>query len=757
MKVEYQRCSFFCIAQIAACRCEETLGGESGTRFTLPKLNGLHFIHTLIIHTCDLLIIPNGTFDGVVFHQLIKLVAIKQVVLSPWTFRGILRSPHELIIQEANFHRIPKNAFSGLSNLKHIWFRNATIGSIAARAFEHNFSGKMHEVENFFIRGNVRIRSLGAMVFSDSQIAQLVFEDVRMSTNELCFIGVEVNKLMLMRCRWRNRRTRHLSRFISQSIDHVHLINTTVDRLALSTFFNSTKIQIDQSTIAELSPATSNLRARSIYFFKSTIKQITSNAFHNINSIELLEVVQSKIGIISERAFRNANIETLLFDKSSIDQIHTTSFEKTRIRTLQWSECEIGGMSANIFLNTIIQQILISKSKVTSIANNCFADLILATFLIVDSKMSQIGSSPFANVQVENLTLHNNEFTFGDFGTIFAQLGVLSLTATNNVFGCDPNDCETNALLLNNDERYMPWYFENNRCLKSHGKEICKRELEWTDRGGVHCRGRHQIVECVCDGDTTSDKSVQLPQTNASILLIGDCIQLHINSASTSRVTSLHIYRIETLQLLRLPPRLKTLQIFHSRVHFINENAFAYLNMDRVEVIATHINTIERYAFRDSSVKTFILRDSALLNAERHAFGSSSIENFYAEICKFYRVDNLWSYLNNVSIRQSFVDNPIELMRLRTFCFEDSDSACECVPDEFIERNRCETRIESCPESDISVENWQTKFCMKADQHNSGTASVKADSNRRFSVLLIPDCNKLAAMIFLLYRFAVVV
>lgn len=99
----------------------------------------------------------------------LKLIAIRKVVIESWAFRGVLRSPRELIIQEANLQRIPTNAFTGLSNLKHIWFRNCTITSIAANAFEY-----LSNVEYIYFRDSTIVQ-LDNFAFSKSVIFFNVF------------------------------------------------------------------------------------------------------------------------------------------------------------------------------------------------------------------------------------------------------------------------------------------------------------------------------------------------------------------------------------------------------------------------------------------------------------------------------------------------------------------------------------------------------------------------------------------------------
>uniref|UniRef100_A0A914R6M5 Uncharacterized protein n=1 Tax=Parascaris equorum TaxID=6256 RepID=A0A914R6M5_PAREQ len=98
----------------------------------------------------------------------LKLIAIRKVVIESWAFRGILRSPRELIIQESNLPRIPTNAFTGLSNLKHIWFRNCTITSIAANAFEY-----LSNVEYIYFR-DATIVQLDNFAFSNESSVDFI-------------------------------------------------------------------------------------------------------------------------------------------------------------------------------------------------------------------------------------------------------------------------------------------------------------------------------------------------------------------------------------------------------------------------------------------------------------------------------------------------------------------------------------------------------------------------------------------------------
>lgn len=53
-------------------RCEDALGGAHGKEFRLPQFRGIQFIDSLVIHSCDKVIIPNDTFSGSSVQHTIK-------------------------------------------------------------------------------------------------------------------------------------------------------------------------------------------------------------------------------------------------------------------------------------------------------------------------------------------------------------------------------------------------------------------------------------------------------------------------------------------------------------------------------------------------------------------------------------------------------------------------------------------------------------------------------------------------------------
>uniref|UniRef100_A0A915C7Q6 Uncharacterized protein n=1 Tax=Parascaris univalens TaxID=6257 RepID=A0A915C7Q6_PARUN len=215
----------------------------------------------------------------------------------------------------------------------------------------------MHDVENFFIRGNVHIRSLGSFLFAETQIHQLTIEEVRMSGSELSFVGLNAHSVLITHSRWRNKRFRETLRLPSQSIGHLQITNSTIDRLVLAAFFNATNIHLHGNQIGELA-STSNARLRNvrrIEIAKSTIKQWNANMLHNANRVEIFEVFDSHVGTIVERALRNAHIGRLNFKKTEIGRLGTASFERSTFGSLMWTDCQIDAISPNAFSNMATQ------------------------------------------------------------------------------------------------------------------------------------------------------------------------------------------------------------------------------------------------------------------------------------------------------------------------------------------------------------------------------------------------------------------
>lgn len=266
----------------------------------------------------------------------------------------------------------------------------------------------MHDVENFFIRGNVHIRSLGSFIFAETQIHQLTIEEVRMSGSELSLVGINAHSVHIMHSRWRNKRFREALRLPPQSIGHLQITNSTIDRLVLATFFNTTNIQLHGNQIGEFA-STSNARLRNvrrIEITKSTIKQWNANMLHNANRIKVFEVFDSHVGTIAERALRNAHIERMNFKKTEIGRVGSAAFERSTFGSLMWTECQIDAMSPNAFSNMATQMMVITNTKLTLIASNCFADMAANSFVIFNAKIAQIGSSPFANAEVGSFLLY---------------------------------------------------------------------------------------------------------------------------------------------------------------------------------------------------------------------------------------------------------------------------------------------------------------------------------------------------------------
>lgn len=116
-------------------------------------------IGTMIIHSCSRVTIHNDSFAGVRMIEELKLLNIRRIDIYPHAFRDIAKSPRQLILQDSRIRTIPSFAFTGLSNLEHLWLRNMTIGRIAKMAFAH-----VSNVTYFYFR-NCVVRTVDAGAF----------------------------------------------------------------------------------------------------------------------------------------------------------------------------------------------------------------------------------------------------------------------------------------------------------------------------------------------------------------------------------------------------------------------------------------------------------------------------------------------------------------------------------------------------------------------------------------------------------------
>lgn len=75
------------------------------------------------------------TFAGLAVGEELAVSAIANLTLAPFAFRELTAYPDQIQFKDVGIPKLGSLAFAGLHNAHHLWFRNATIGTIQARAF----------------------------------------------------------------------------------------------------------------------------------------------------------------------------------------------------------------------------------------------------------------------------------------------------------------------------------------------------------------------------------------------------------------------------------------------------------------------------------------------------------------------------------------------------------------------------------------------------------------------------------------------
>jgi hypothetical protein len=106
-----------------------------------------------------------------------------------------------------------------------------------------------------------------------------------------------------------------------------------------------------------------------------------------------------------------------------------------------------------------------------------------------------------------------------------------------------------------------------------------------------------EIEECVCTDGTL--EIVYVLNTNASVLILGDCHRLRIfqSEDGNSSLQILYLYRIGSLEVVSVDRRLSQLHFLHSHVHFSKPYAFANMNLHELSFVGSFVDNIAPLAF----------------------------------------------------------------------------------------------------------------------------------------------------------------
>lgn len=243
--------------------------------------------------------------------------------------------------------------------------------------------------------------------------------------------------------------------------------------------------------------------------------------------------------------------------------------------------------------------------------------------------------------------------------------------------------CDTNSLLLGEQSsKDLPWRFQANLCSK---RRLCRQPPEWTF-DGVICKSYRFVIQCVC----TNLKFARVPDTNASVLIIGDCGILEIDLGQNEKIVSFHIYRTEAFKIVKMPKKLKIFESFHSKITSVGVDSFSGLRMVKIETVSTKFEFISSQSFQNFQLDDFILQGTTISYMEPNAFINSTTLRLRADKSNFLHVSHFWQHFVNITLIQTFVNLPKYLLEgSRNLCMKEVIIACECLAQELGIRNNC--------------------------------------------------------------------
>ncbi|MCP9258474.1 hypothetical protein DINM_001510 [Dirofilaria immitis] len=215
-------------------------------KFQLIDFGTIQFIDSLVIHSCDQVVIPNNIFNDIIIQYAIKIINVKNLTIFPWAFRGIRKAPEQLFIQATTIDYCPSYAFAGLTHVKHIWFRNSTIGVLASKSFNgltdinyiyfrdciirHIEYGAFKFI--IFVRGNITVKLAGSSIFRNSTIDDVIFEDARFAAPSNCFAGLKAQSNLV-------EKQKEIAKTLKTTeliIEKLEIVETTINRIAAKAF-----------------------------------------------------------------------------------------------------------------------------------------------------------------------------------------------------------------------------------------------------------------------------------------------------------------------------------------------------------------------------------------------------------------------------------------------------------------------------------------------------------------------------------------
>ncbi|KAI1725274.1 leucine rich repeats (6 copies) domain-containing protein [Ditylenchus destructor] len=241
-------------------------------------------IQHFVVHSCARLIIHSDAFAGAEITDQLKFVDIRRIDISPHAFRGFVKCPRQIVIQNSNIDLLPAHSFDGLHNIEHFWWRNVTIDRIKKLAFAKLSNIKILSIRQHAIYGSILeelkfvrswIKSIASFAFSRNSIESFTFDET-----EIVSLGSKVFELSQIGDVLIRRTTTHSvndEAFSRINAHHFEILFSTFEQFPVGIFRNT--------TISSMSITDTKF---SDYFNESMFEQVHIDAFLTVSRCEFL-------------------------------------------------------------------------------------------------------------------------------------------------------------------------------------------------------------------------------------------------------------------------------------------------------------------------------------------------------------------------------------------------------------------------------------------------------------------------------------
>uniref|UniRef100_A0A915D358 Uncharacterized protein n=1 Tax=Ditylenchus dipsaci TaxID=166011 RepID=A0A915D358_9BILA len=600
-------------------------------------------------------------------------------------FRGIRKSPRQFVVQNftcasagracfgwlssiehfwfrnVTIERISKLAFSKLSNIKYLYFREASIEIIEAGAFAH-----MKGIQHFYMREKIHISSISDHIFVGSSINELIFENAQIRSTDLSFVGLNAQQVSFINCRIHSQKRSHLRRIAVQTVENFQARNSSFNRVTLKLAIFLHLLNLLQILL---------LHIGQIKFKRCFINQWHSYAFNSARNIGLILLKNSRILAFHRHAIYNSHINKLLLQNTRVKSVDREAFPNNFFGSIELNEVDVLSVGLGAFSSTnILEKFLIQRTNIHFMQEGVFAHMNIPRLIVAQSSFGKFPTGVFEATNCSSLTIDASKF--GDFfnSSIFTNLRTTrQLSVSHSEFICSPSACEQNSMLLHSSIHNLAWKFSNNRCTADHTtetREICAEEIQTYNSSGLVCRRRASIEECICV-ENEARGSIGLPETSATILVLGDCPKVIVdglkpekkleegdNSISHSHQPNLqflYLYRIPFVDIVSVEKSLKQLHLLYSTIYFNKARAFENIQLDELVISGSTVNHVTENSFSSSQIGALSINGTTINHVDEDAFTGSHIQLVQLLRSKLVSIGNLFNFADRLRIEDSLL------------------------------------------------------------------------------------------------------